>query len=108
MQSDYDATQTAIARDGASVISGATDDLRAIKRSLAQPYTPENLVTVTLDESYRLRDDMTLKRIGFDRGWFIHDHDDAEMTPVRVSDGTYYRLDRLGNRREVRVERKRR
>lgn len=108
MLSDSDALQAAIDRDGASVISGATDELRAVRRCNTRPYTPDNLVTVTLDETYRLADDLTLKRIGGDRGWFVRGHEEPEAVPVKYPDGKHYRLDRFGTRTEVRVERRNR
>lgn len=104
MHSDYEAMQTAIARDGASYISGKTDDLRATRRCRKRGYTPENLVTVTLEETYRLTDDKALTRIAHMRGWLLDGISDPEMTPVRDSDGTFYRLDRFGHRHIVEVE----
>lgn len=106
MRSDYEAMQQVIARDGASVISGATEDLRAIRRCQVRPFTPENMVTVTLDETYRIANDLTLARIGHDRGWLVNRSGDLELTPVRDFDGTYYRLDRHGNRHQIHVERR--
>ena len=108
MQSDSEALQAAIDRDGASVISGATEELRAVRRCTTKPYTPDNLITVTLDETYRLTDDLTLKRIGGDRGWFVRGHEDPEAVPVKYPDGNHYRLDRFGTRTEVQVERRNR
>lgn len=98
--------QTAIARDGASYISGKTEDLRAARRCRTRGYTPENLATVTLEETYRLADDKALTRIGYMRGWLLDGTADPEMTPVRDSNGTFYRLDRFGGRAEVQVERR--
>lgn len=101
MNPDMKAMQMVIERDGASVISGRTDDLRTIRRCHVRGYTPENLVTVTLDETYRLRDDLALQRISRLRGWTVSRSADLQATLVRDYDGKYYRLDQFGNRQEM-------
>lgn len=105
MLSDYEAMQKAIARDGASVISGGTEDLKAVRRCDRLPFTPDNLIAVTLEESWRINGDRALKRIGIERGWFVHAHDNPEMIPVKYPDGKFYRLDKFGGRFEIDVKR---